>query len=120
MKRRLAVPEEKCYRCDAALDEKPNSWTSWMPEFDGRRVEFDGDVYHASCFEEAAQEACMDCFEESCQDCPYWLKVVEVFGNELVRLDWGCPECGEREIGQLTNDEGTITCVSCGHVYDIG
>lgn len=39
--------------------------------------------------------------------------------DELV-AEWGaCPKCGERCMGELASDDGTVTCATCGNVYEV-
>ncbi len=39
--------------------------------------------------------------------------------EDLVRKELACPKCGERRMDYLINDEGHVTCDSCGHEYDL-
>jgi len=39
--------------------------------------------------------------------------------NNYVRHQWGCPQCGERRVDFLINNDGQIHCCSCGHDYDL-
>ena len=39
--------------------------------------------------------------------------------GDYVFRPFGCPKCGERRMDYLANDDGVITCTSCGHVYDL-
>ena len=39
--------------------------------------------------------------------------------EEVVPAEFACPECGERRMDYLVNDEGHVTCESCGYEYDI-
>ena len=38
---------------------------------------------------------------------------------ETVPDAWACPCCGEARMDFLANEDGHITCVSCGREYDI-
>jgi len=38
--------------------------------------------------------------------------------NEVMEAH-ACPKCGERDMDKLANDDGIVTCQSCGTVYDL-
>jgi rubredoxin len=44
----------------------------------------------------------------------------EVYGDDDGPVEPGmeCPVCGEARMGWLANDDGIVTCQSCGSVYD--
>lgn len=39
--------------------------------------------------------------------------------DRLVRKEWGCPGCGERDMDNLIADDDIVTCAICGTVYDV-
>jgi len=39
--------------------------------------------------------------------------------EDLVMEESACPKCGERRMDYLINDEGHVTCETCGHEYDL-
>ena len=44
---------------------------------------------------------------------------VDVNEGDLVRKEWGCPNCGERRQDYLVwNDDELVECASCHTIYD--
>lgn len=39
--------------------------------------------------------------------------------DDRVAPSFACPKCGEARMDQLANDDGIVTCQSCGAVYDL-
>lgn len=39
--------------------------------------------------------------------------------SDVVYAGGECPKCGENRVDYLANDDGFITCATCGHKYDL-
>ena len=70
------------------------------------------------------QSTCGDCpwrLPETCRVCKAEERArarVEP-DSDVVYSGAECPRCGENRVDYLKNDEGDVTCATCGHKYSI-